>query len=71
MFGIRLGLHVPRSCKHLQPGVRGVASDGDYATRVESARSDELGRLIDDFDRLGNSLQKTESSRRDFMALEV
>jgi two-component system sensor histidine kinase BaeS len=35
---------------------------------VESARSDELGRLIDDFNRLGNSLQKTESSRRDFMA---
>lgn len=43
-------------------------ADGDYATRVESARSDELGRLIDDFNRLGNSLQKTESSRRDFMA---
>jgi signal transduction histidine kinase len=48
-----------------------VASDGDYATRVESACSDELGRLIGDFNRLGNSLQKTESSRRDFMALEV
>jgi two-component system sensor histidine kinase BaeS len=43
-------------------------ADGDYKTRVESKRNDELGRLVDDFNRLGNALEKQESSRRNFMA---
>jgi two-component system sensor histidine kinase BaeS len=43
-------------------------ADGDYATRVLSNRTDELGRLVDDFNRLGNALEKHETSRRDFMA---
>jgi two-component system sensor histidine kinase BaeS len=46
----------------------GRLADGDYKTRVESSRNDELGRLVDDFNRLGNALEKQESSRRNFMA---
>ncbi len=43
-------------------------ADGDYATRVVSTSGDELGRLVDDFNRLGNALEKNESLRRNFMA---
>ncbi|HET9652940.1 MAG TPA: ATP-binding protein [Usitatibacter sp.] len=43
-------------------------ADGDYSTRVVSTSGDELGRLVDDFNRLGNALEKNESSRRHFMA---
>ncbi len=53
--------------KRLAAATRRLA-DGDYATRVEAGRGDELGRLVDDFNRLGNALAKNESSRRDFMA---
>ena len=45
-----------------------LLADGRYATRVESTSGDELGRLADDFNRLGHTLEKNESSRRAFMA---
>ncbi|MFM0637615.1 ATP-binding protein [Paraburkholderia metrosideri] len=41
---------------------------GDYTTRVPAGRRDELGRLAGDFNVLADSLQKTERSRRDFIA---
>jgi two-component system sensor histidine kinase BaeS len=53
--------------KRLASATRKLA-DGDYATRVPSSSSDEIGRLVDDFNRLGNALEKHESSRRNFMA---
>ena len=59
------GLLLP--VKRLATATRNLA-DGNYATRVESKRSDELGALVDDFNRLGNSLEKHESARRNFMA---
>jgi Signal transduction histidine kinase len=43
-------------------------ADGDYSTRVLASGSDELGRLVDDFNRLGNALEKNETLRRHFMA---
>jgi len=43
-------------------------ADGDYSTRVQSSGSDELSHLIDDFNRLGNALEKNETLRRHFMA---
>ena len=43
-------------------------ADGDYSTRVASASHDELGALVDDFNRLGNALAKNEALRRNFMA---
>ncbi len=53
--------------KRLAVATRKLA-DGEYSTRVTSASSDELGRLVDDFNRLGNALEKQEASRRNFMA---
>ncbi|KPD16622.1 histidine kinase [Burkholderia sp. ST111] len=41
---------------------------GDYTARVPAGRRDELGRLAGDFNVLADSLQKTERSRRDFIA---
>ena len=41
---------------------------GDYATRVEVASRDELGRLAEDFNRLAQALQRNEDLRRRFMA---
>ena len=59
------GMLVP--VKRLAGATRQLA-DGDYRTRVASTRHDELGALIDDFNRLGNALEKHESGRRNFMA---
>lgn len=53
--------------KRIAAATRRLA-DGDYATRVESASGDELGRLVEDFNRLGNALEKHEAARRNFMA---
>jgi two-component system sensor histidine kinase BaeS len=43
-------------------------ADGDYSTRVLSTSTDELGGLVDDFNRLGNALENHETLRRHFMA---
>ncbi|APV51252.1 hypothetical protein BWI17_17130 [Betaproteobacteria bacterium GR16-43] len=59
------GLLVP--VKRIAGATRALA-DGNYATRVASESGDELGRLVDDFNRLGNALEKNEKARRQFMA---
>jgi two-component system sensor histidine kinase BaeS len=41
---------------------------GDYATRVDGKRNDELGQLVTDFNRLAQTLEANESMRRHFMA---
>lgn len=41
---------------------------GDYAVRVMSSSSDELGRLAGDFNRLAYSLERNEQLRRAMMA---
>jgi two-component system sensor histidine kinase BaeS len=41
---------------------------GDYAVRVTSSSSDELGQLAGDFNRLANSLERNERLRRALMA---
>lgn len=43
-------------------------ASGDYAVRVESTSSDELGRLARDFNRLAYSLERNEQLRRALMA---
>jgi two-component system, OmpR family, sensor histidine kinase BaeS len=53
--------------KRLAGATRKLA-DGEYDTRVASTSTDEIGRLVDDFNRLGNALQKQETARRNFMA---
>jgi two-component system sensor histidine kinase BaeS len=41
---------------------------GDYATRVKSSSRDELGQLVDDFNRLATTLESTDQMRRSFLA---
>lgn len=41
---------------------------GDYATRVEVAGEDEVGRLARDFNQLAMTLERNEKLRREFMA---
>jgi two-component system sensor histidine kinase BaeS len=53
--------------KRIASATRKLA-DGDYSTRVTSTSSDEIGGLVDDFNRLGNALEKNETLRRHFMA---
>lgn len=54
--------------------VRGLAAAthrlaaGEYATRVASTRTDEIGQLTADFNRLATTLESTERLRRQFMA---
>lgn len=53
--------------RRLAAATRRVAA-GDYATRVASTRSDELGQLTADFNRLATTLERNEGQRRHFMA---
>ncbi|HEY2628065.1 MAG TPA: HAMP domain-containing protein, partial [Usitatibacter sp.] len=53
--------------KRLAAATRRLA-EGEYSTRVPSTSNDEIGRLVDDFNRLGNTLEKNEALRRNFMA---
>ncbi|HLX23353.1 MAG TPA: ATP-binding protein [Usitatibacter sp.] len=53
--------------KRLAAATRRLA-EGEYSTRVASTSNDEIGRLVDDFNRLGNTLEKNEALRRNFMA---
>ena len=43
-------------------------ASGEYATRVEPTSRDELGQLVDDFNRLARTLESNETLRRNFMA---
>lgn len=51
----------------LTGSIRKLAA-GDYAVRIAGSASDELGRLMQDVNRLADVLNRTEQSRRDFMA---
>ena len=53
--------------KRLAGATRRMA-DGDYRVRVEAPARDELGQLVEDFNRLGHALERQESVRRNFMA---
>jgi two-component system sensor histidine kinase BaeS len=53
--------------KRLASATHRLAS-GEYATRVAPASPDELGQLVDDFNRLARTLESNESLRRNFMA---
>jgi two-component system sensor histidine kinase BaeS len=64
-FPMARGLIAP--LKRLGAATRRMA-DGDYATRVQAPSRDEIGALVDDFNRLANALEKHEASRRNLMA---
>src|SRR3546814_8690876 len=56
-----------RRLQVLTGGIHKLAA-GDYTTRIANKTDDELGRLAQDLNRLANVLERTEQSRRDFMA---
>ncbi|MEH6592246.1 MAG: ATP-binding protein [Halioglobus sp.] len=43
-------------------------SSGDYAHRMNESRSDELGQLTEDLNRLGSTLEANQSSRKRLLA---
>jgi two-component system sensor histidine kinase BaeS len=53
--------------KRLASATHRIAA-GDYATRVTTTSSDELGQLVADFNRLAQTLEANEAMRRHFMA---
>ncbi len=46
----------------------GQLSNGDYSVRLGEKRTDELGQLMGDLDRLGTKLEHSQSSRRRWLA---
>ncbi len=50
--------------------ITGVArlSNGDYSVHLDESRTDELGQLMNDLDRLTNTLEKSRSTRRRWLA---
>jgi len=43
-------------------------SNGDYATRLDESRTDELGQLMGNLDRLAHKLEENRASRRRWLA---
>lgn len=43
-------------------------SNGDYATRLDESRTDELGQLMGNLDRLAHKLEENRTSRRRWLA---
>lgn len=64
-FPLARGLLAP--VKRLVEGTHQLAA-GNFATRVDAAGQDELGKLAQDFNQLASTLEKNRQMRRDFMA---
>ena len=71
LFAVAISLWIARGLvaplKQVAAATHRLAA-GDYAERVESTTSDEVGRLAQDFNRLARTLEANERMRRDFMA---
>lgn len=64
---ILLAAHFRRPILRLADGARELA-EGRYDTRLDAARSDELGALATSFNQLAEKLEMAESSRRRWVA---
>lgn len=53
--------------KHLINGVKQL-SNGQYDSRINASRGDELGQLMDDMDRLALTLEENQNSRQRWFA---
>ena len=62
-----LAAHFRQPILRLADGARALA-DGRYDTRLEVARSDELGELAHSFNQLAQKLDQVEASRRQWVA---
>ena len=62
-----LARQLTRPIRALTRGANAIAR-GDYDTRIQVARNDELGALAHDFNRLAETLAKNRESRRQWLA---
>ncbi|MEW8561631.1 MAG: hypothetical protein B6D72_17875 [gamma proteobacterium symbiont of Ctena orbiculata] len=67
LIGIPLGRHLLTPVKAVAAGAHALAR-GRFDIRLESQGSDELGRLVDDFNALAKVLERNEQLRRQSMA---
>ncbi len=56
-----------RPIRELTIGANAIA-DGDYSTRIDASRNDELGALARDFNGLAQTLAKNRASRRQWIS---
>lgn len=56
-----------RPVRNLASGAKAITS-GDYSTRIDASRSDELGALARDFNHLAQTLAKNRESRRQWIS---
>lgn len=56
-----------RPIRALTAGAKTIAS-GDYATRIETDRQDELGALANNFNQLAETLERSRASRQQWIA---
>ncbi|MEM9057613.1 MAG: ATP-binding protein [Pseudomonadota bacterium] len=62
-----LARHLTKPLRSLRDGARSMTA-GRFDTRIDSERSDELGDLARDFNRLAETLEKNRQSRRQWVA---
>ncbi|WP_051560062.1 ATP-binding protein [Marinobacterium jannaschii] len=67
LIGIPLGRYLLRPVKALATGAHSL-TQGDFKTRLDIQRRDELGQLAEDFNVLAKTLQQNELLRRQGMA---
>jgi two-component system sensor histidine kinase BaeS len=67
LAAVLLAAHFRKPILRLADGARDLAS-GRYETRLDLARSDELGELADSFNQLAQKLDQVEASRRQWVA---
>lgn len=67
LIAIPLGYHFARPVQRLANGIHRLAR-GDYKTRLDEKRKDELGELSRDFNFLASTLENSELQRREGMA---
>jgi two-component system sensor histidine kinase BaeS len=67
LAAVLLAAHFRKPIQRLADGARALA-DGRYDTRLDDARSDELGELARNFNQLANQLATVEQARRQWVA---
>lgn len=58
---------VVRPLREMGEAARRMAN-GDYSHKIKSSRNDEIGNLVEAFNEMAESVSRTESSRRGFLA---
>jgi two-component system sensor histidine kinase BaeS len=67
LIALMIARQIVRPIRALADGAHAL-TDGDYDKRITVARDDELGDLASDFNRLANTLDKNQQSRRQWVS---